>query len=100
MSDGPALHIFASVAGAFFATICSIAPDNIMARYMTATDMGLSTYGSNGVIECTRHIMATEGLRSFGRGWLPFFVRMSIIFSAQMSMYEQCRRLVGLDYLS
>ena len=40
--DGPALHVVASVVGALFAVTLSIGPDNVMSRYMTATDLGIA----------------------------------------------------------
>ena len=40
--DGPALHVVASMIGALFAVTLSIGPDNVMSRYMTATDLGIA----------------------------------------------------------
>ena len=40
-----------------------------------------------------------EGVGVLARGWVPFFFRMAPIFTVQMTIYEQCRRLLGLSYM-
>ena len=96
MEDSPALHVLASIVGAFWAVTLSVGPDNVMSRYMTATDLGVSY---SGPLECARKLIASEGIGVLGRGWVPFFMRMAPIFTVQMTIYEQCRRLLGLSYM-
>lgn len=96
MDDGPALHVLASIVGAFWAVTLSVGPDNVMSRFMTASDLGVAY---SGPLECARKLIASEGVGVLGRGWTPFFIRMAPIFTVQMTIYEQCRRLLGLSYM-
>ena len=41
-------------------------------------------------------LIRAEGVGVLARGWVPFFFRMAPIFTVQMTIYEQCRRLLGL----
>ena len=63
---------------------------------MTASDLGV-TY--TGPLDCARKVIKSEGIAVLGRGWTPFFMRMAPIFTVQMTIYEQCRRLLGLSYM-
>ena len=81
--------------------------------------------GAGGPLDCARQLVAAEGVRVFGRcarnplpacqkacqdrqftwrlgvrGWLPFFCRMAPIFTVQMTLYEQFRKMLGLDYMN
>jgi hypothetical protein len=44
-------------------------------------------------------LIRAEGVGVLARGWVPFFFRMAPIFTVQMTIYEQCRRLLGLSYM-
>lgn len=47
-----------------------------------------------------RALLKEHGMSVFLRGWTPFFLRSSPVIITGMPLYEQVRRLLGLDYMS
>ena len=77
------------------ATLC-VVPDTINTRYSTAPIHG-RVYSS--VWDCTKTMAREEGLIVFTRGWLPFFARMCPYMAGTMPIYEQVRKLMGMQFL-
>ena len=40
-----------------------------------------------------------EGIAVFFRGWAPFFIRVVPLFTINLPLYEQIRRVMGIGYL-
>ena len=96
LSDGPVLHVGASVAAAFFSCSFSAPADIVMTRYQAAVVMGRSY---DGPIHCVRTMLTEEGVGVLFRGWTPFFVRVTPLFAINLPLYEQIRRCLGIGYL-
>ena len=97
LDDGPALHVVASVAAAFWSSTLSVPADVLMTRYQTAAQQRGIAY--RGIGHCAASIASTEGPRVFFRGWTPLFCRLAPLYCVFLPMYEQARRLFGLGYL-
>ncbi|KNC50658.1 uncoupling protein 2 [Thecamonas trahens ATCC 50062] len=96
LGDGPVLHVVASIVAAFFMTTLSAPADILMTRYQTAPQMGKSY---RGLIHCASCMIRDEGPMVFYRGWTAFFVRLAPLNLVLFPLYEQLRRLFGLEYM-
>jgi dicarboxylate transporter 10 len=90
------LHVGASIAAAFFSCTFSAPADIVMTRYQAAEVMGRSYAGP---VDCVKTLVREEGMAVFFRGWSPFFVRVVPLFTINLPLYEQIRRLFGIGYL-
>eukprot|EP00040_Diaphanoeca_grandis_P000077 m.14293 g.14293 ORF g.14293 m.14293 type:complete len:297 (-) comp10072_c0_seq2:114-1004(-) len=97
ISEGPRVHVVASVVAAFLSSTFSCPADVVMTRFQTAKQMGIEY---KGVSDCVVSILRTEGAQGFFRGWLPLFSRVCPLYILYLPAYEQVRILLGLDYLN
>ena len=92
MRDGPALHLFASIHGAFWATTLSMPLDVIMARYQAEPAR------FRGPWHCALAIARTESAGVFMRGWVPMFARLAPMHAVNATLFEQVRWGLGGGY--
>ena len=90
-SNGPAMHVVASVAGALSAAIFSTPPDVIMTRFQAGHFPSILTTISG--------VLKDDGPLGFYRGFWPFFLRLSPVFMLSLPLTEQLRRMAGLGYI-
>lgn len=95
VQDGPVLHCFCS----FFASICcttAICPlDCLLTRYQGSQQGSFSS-----PLACMRHMVHSEGLGVFFRGWLPLWSRFLPSSVMTFYIYEQLRYYVLGGYLN
>ena len=96
-SDGPALHLAASIVSAFCGTVLAAPADVCMTYVTTARQRGEDFRGN---VPALRALIATRGLAGLFRGWPLFFLRMAPAFAVNLTLYEQARRLLGLAYFA
>ncbi|CAE8583217.1 unnamed protein product, partial [Polarella glacialis] len=96
LEDGPLLHAAASLVAALALTTAVIPLDVVLTRYQTATDKEAGA----GVAACAGNILRQEGPSGFLRGWGALFVRMAPSSFTTFLIYEQLRKLAGMQYLS
>lgn len=102
LSDGPSLHVLASLVAAVSATTCSMPVDVVLTFYQSSQNAGGSRqerYGSKGPLSCARAMLEDSGPMIFMRGWLPNFARLAPTCIFSMWLYEQLRLLAGIGYL-
>lgn len=83
ITEGPVLHICCSVVSGFVAATCAAPADRIKTILMLD-----SRHTLRSSIE---HLIKTEGLRGFYRGWLPSYLRLAphfIIVSQQKDNFR------------
>jgi len=97
VQEGPLLHVFASVVAAFLSSTFCVPADFVMTRYQAGPQMG-HVYSS--VMNCARTLYEKEGPLSFFKGWTPLFVRVAPLYIFYLPVYEQCRELLGLGYMT
>ena len=59
-----------------------------------------ATLQYRGVAHCAADLWHKHGPRVFFRGWTAFFLRSSPVIVCGMPLYEQARRVLGLDYMN
>jgi len=97
MDDGPMLHLISSISSAFLAVTFCTPADFIMTKYQSAPALGIK-YKS--IFDCIKTVVSKNGVFGLYRGWTPLFMRIGPLFIINMPLYEQCRRLLGLSYLT
>ncbi len=97
LADGPVLHLLASVASAFLASVMAAPLDLVLTRYQAAPLLGVQY---SGVLHCVGSIARNEGLPGFYRGFWPLFLRLAPLWSVSLPFYEATRRFVGLSYMT
>lgn len=97
IADGPALHVLSSIFAAFWMATLAAPMDVLMTRYQTGPMMGKAY---TGLVDCARDMARSDGVRGFYRGWWPFFLRLAPVNMILFPIYEQLRRLMGLEYLN
>ena len=95
MDEGPALHLLASISSAVGATVFGMPCDYLFTRYTTAAP---GAYRS--LWHCCTTLVREEGPLSFYKGSTVFFSRCAPIFLMYFPMFEQVRRILGMDYMS
>ena len=53
-----------------------------------------------GVADCAVSMAREGGMRVFFKGWVPLFARVAPLYVFYLPLYEQVRRLFGLEYMS
>jgi len=96
ISDGPALHFISSISSAILAVTFCTPADLVLTKYQSAASLGIRY---NGVADCIKQTIASDGIVGLYKGWVPLFARVGPLFVINMPMYEQCRRLLGLSYM-
>jgi hypothetical protein len=97
IKEGPVIHAFASVIAAFIATTCAAPFDAILTRYQS---FRLSVpHEPITPLKCVQQMYHTDGLKIFFKGWSLFFSRVAPLFVMQLPLYEQCRKLLGMDFM-
>lgn len=96
LGDGPALHALASVASALLASVMCAPCDLVMTRYQAAPALGISY---KGLGDCVKHIVRTNGVPEFYRGWTPLFLRLCPLWMMNMPLYEFARERMGVGYM-
>jgi hypothetical protein len=94
MEDGPVLHVLASVSSAVGATIFGMPCDYLFTRYTT------SSVPYNNLWHCCVTLVREGGILQFYKGSTVFFSRCAPIFLMYFPLYEQLRRILGMDYMS
>lgn len=94
VEEGPLLHMGASVVAAFWATTLSLPFDVLLAKWSIASKQE-KEQGAWGV---ARRTLAREGPRILVRGWLPMFSRLTPLYMAGSTMFEQIRIACGSGY--
>ena len=69
----------------------------VVVSFQTGPQLGRSY---RGVLQCAVTIGREEGVGVFFRGWVPLFTRVAPLYVLYLPLYEQVRRLVGLDYMT
>lgn len=92
MQDGPLLHTISSIVAALGATILSTPPDYVMARYMSNSNLSLSS-----IVE---QIYREHGILGFWKGSSISFVRVTPVMLTWSIVYEQLRYHLGIGYMS
>ena len=97
LDDGPVLHLVASVLSAAVGTAMAAPADVAMAYVHSAR---LRQGGEfKGVMACVKELVQIRGLRGLYRGYPVFFMTKTPSFMINMTVYEQTRRLLGLEYM-
>jgi hypothetical protein len=96
LDDGVPLHVFSSaVAGV--ATLLATQPlDTVKSRIM-ALDGEIGAY--DGIADCVKKTFQAEGFRGFYKGSLASYMRFGPHFIITFPLFEQIRKMLGLDYL-
>jgi Mitochondrial carrier protein len=94
-TEGPVLHAFASIIAAFVATGMAAPFDAILTRYQSHRTLT----NKMTPLSCIMDMFAEAGPKVFFRGWTLFFARVAPLFIVQLPMYEQTRRLLGMDFM-
>lgn len=102
VTDGPVLHVAASVVSGMCATAFGMPCDVVFTRFSTARQRGVAY---TNILHCARSVAqegggGLRGARAYYRGSVMFFVRAAPIFILYFPLYEQARRLLGMGYLS
>jgi hypothetical protein len=97
VSEGPGLHVLASVVAALLSSTFSVPADFVMTRYQAGPQMG---HHYTSVLNCASTLLRQEGPSAFFRGWTPLFVRVAPLYVCYLPVYEQFRRLLGLGYMT
>lgn len=93
--EGAGLHIVASLITGFVATTVAAPFDLLKSRAMNERG---KTSSSTWQISKTA-VAEKEGIRVLLRGWLPAYLRLGPHALICFPMFEQIRRILGLDYL-
>uniref|UniRef100_A0A7S2BD50 Mitochondrial carrier protein n=1 Tax=Florenciella parvula TaxID=236787 RepID=A0A7S2BD50_9STRA len=94
VEEGPLLHMGASVVAAFWATTLSLPFDVLLAKWSIASKKE-KEQGAWGV---ARRTLAREGPRILVRGWVPMFSRLTPLYIAGSTIFEQIRIACGVGY--
>ncbi len=98
ISDGPLLHLGASVVAAASAVTAMIPADVVLTTYQGGSSATGTTY--RGVWHCARSMYADHKTPLiFFRGWTFMFARMLPSSLLSFLLFEQIRSWFGLDYL-
>mmetsp|Transcript_2540 Transcript_2540/g.4966 ORF Transcript_2540/g.4966 Transcript_2540/m.4966 type:complete len:307 (-) Transcript_2540:105-1025(-) len=97
LQEGPVLHVLASTVAAFLSTTFAAPFDIVFTRMQAAPTLGIHY---DGVLDCARAMVREEGVMVFYRGWTVFFSRVAPVFTVMMPLWEQTRRLFGLNYMN
>jgi hypothetical protein len=92
MQDGPILHTISSIVAALGATILSTPPDYVMARYMSNSNLALSSI--------VQQIYKEHGILGFWKGSSISFFRVTPVMLTWSIVYEQLRYQLGIGYMS
>jgi len=102
VSEGPLLHLMASLTAALVCTTCSMPFDVVLTVFQSAHSLGgdrLKRYGTRGPLGCAMTLLREEGPTVFMRGWTPAFIRLAPTCCLSFWLYEQLRALVGIGFL-
>lgn len=104
LPDGALLHLIASVVSAGCATLLGAPADNAMTLVQTAKQRaavigGGAASSAGSLTQSIVRLVEQRGLAGFYRGWPIFFARMAPAFAINLTVYEQIRHMLGLDYL-
>eukprot|EP00929_Paragymnodinium_shiwhaense_P122004 TRINITY_DN94501_c0_g1_i1.p1 TRINITY_DN94501_c0_g1~~TRINITY_DN94501_c0_g1_i1.p1 ORF type:complete len:321 (+),score=57.13 TRINITY_DN94501_c0_g1_i1:46-1008(+) len=102
LSDGPLLHVVASVNAAVVCTTMSMPLDVVLTVYQSSHSLGgerLEKYGRSGPVGCAAALLRESGPTVFMRGWTAALMRLAPTCVASFWLYEQLRRLVGIGFL-
>jgi hypothetical protein len=94
MEDGPVLHVLASVSSAAGATLFGMPCDYLFTRYTT------SKVPYRNLWDCCRTLVREDGVFQFYKGSTVFFSRCAPIFLLYFPLFEQVRRMLGMEYMS
>ncbi|GBG30226.1 Mitochondrial substrate carrier family protein ucpB [Hondaea fermentalgiana] len=97
VEEGPLLHVVASIASAFLASTFSAPCDFIMTKYQAAPALGIRY---NGIFDCVQQIVRQHGVLELYKGWTPLFFRLAPLWTLNMPLYENVRKLMGLGYMT
>ena len=93
--EGPILHAGASIIAALLATTLAAPFDSILTRYQSTRLLNRSI----SPLQCTLEMYRENGIKIFYKGWSLFFSRVAPLFLIQLPMYEQTRKLLGMDFM-
>ena len=97
-TDGPPLHLLASVAAALGAATCCTPFDVLVIRHQIAS-VDASTGRKPSITHIIREIVHKEGVRTFYRGWTAMAAKMLVNCCLYMPIYEQFRMQILKKYL-
>ncbi|CAK9102491.1 Mitochondrial brown fat uncoupling protein 1 (UCP 1) (Solute carrier family 25 member 7) (Thermogenin) [Durusdinium trenchii] len=92
LQDDPMLHVAAAACAGFSAATLSAPADVVMTRYQSSSGQTL--------LRCAGHVLEEGGPAGFFRGWTANFFRLAPTFTVGSLIYEQCRLLLGLGYMT
>ena len=96
IQETPAVHALASIVAAFLATAAAAPFDATLTQYQASRT--ISTSGGSP-LHCMLQMYQEGGVRIFFKGWSLFFARVAPLFLIQLPMYEQARKLLGMDFM-
>ncbi len=92
LNEGAALHIISSLITGLVATSMAAPFDLIKTRAMNSTQ-------NLSVITIFKDVVKNEGALTLFRGWLPSYLRIGPHALICFPLFEQIRRLMGLEYI-
>ena len=99
MSEGPALHFFASACSAIIAQTVAMPADTIKTRVMNDRSSSSSSKRQyKSMVDCFVKTVKSEGAIGLFRGYIPACARQCPVMIVQMPLIEQLRGLMGLGY--
>lgn len=96
MNDGPALHMIAAIVSAGVGTTLAAPADVIMA-YVHSARLRRG-HAFKDVRRCIHDLIRDHGIRGLWRGCAVFFATKTPSFVINLMIYEQMRRMLGLEY--
>lgn len=94
--EGMQMQLFASLTAGFLSALCVTPFDTVRTRLMNQpTDAKLY----DGMADCCKKMMKTEGPLSFYKGFVPIYARIAPTTTLQLMAIELLRPMVGLDSL-
>lgn len=97
LSKSSLINQFISAIGAGFFMATTVAPfDMVRTRLMNQIG-GDKEYKNS--IDCFQKIVKNEGVYVLWRGWLPIWCRFAPTTTIQLVVFEQLRKIIGMDSL-
>eukprot|EP01031_Cornospumella_fuschlensis_P037780 gene37779-45897_t len=94
LEEGGSLHVVSSMITGLVATTVAAPFDLLKTRAMNSP-----TYATEGLIRLASGIIRKEGVLVLYRGWLPAYFRLGPHAMICFPIFEQIRKLLGLDFI-
>ena len=94
--DGLPLQFMAAFSSGFFMT-CTVSPFDIIRTRLMNQPVDAKIY--NGFVDCFVKILRNEGPLGFYKGFLPIWGRFAPTTCCQLVIFEQLRKMAGMNAL-